>query len=288
MIQIDYQITLSYLIGGDGADLILNVHAAQTRSQSVSKEKTYINQPLYVQLYTDPHTATRLMRLRAEPGVLHIQHQATVDIRHHQADPQHINEVPVARLPFDTLIYLNPSRYCQSDLFTQMATMLFGEHQRGYVRVQAVCDWVKSQVRFTSNSSNLNTSAVDTLRTGQGVCRDFAHLMITLCRALCIPARFTTGTDFGADPALGPPDFHAYVEVYLEGGWYLFDASGVAIPMGLIRIGTGRDAADVPFASIYGGFTAEPPLISSHAVVDHEHGFGLPCHVTDALSTDIG
>lgn len=288
MIQIQYQLNLSYQIGPEGADLILNVQAATTRAQSVSAEKTYINQPLYVQLYTDPHTATRLIRLRAAPGLLSVQYQSTVDIRHHRVDPLHLNEVPVARLPFETLIYLNPSRYCPSDLFTQMATMLFGEHQRGYVRVQAICDWVRSQVRFTSNASNLNTSAVDTLRTGQGVCRDFAHLMITLCRALCIPARFTTGTDFGADPALGPPDFHAYVEVYLEGGWYLFDPSGVAIPMGMIRIGTGRDAADVPFASIYGPFTAEPPVITSHAFVDLEKGFQAPCHVSQALSTDIG
>ena len=85
------------------------------------------------------------------------------------------------------------------------------------------------------------------------MCRDFAHLMIALCRAVNIPARFATGTDYGADPALGPPDFHAYVEVYLGDRWYIFDPSGTAIPMGFVRFGTGRDAADVAFATIFGG-----------------------------------
>ena len=105
---------------------------------------------------------------------------------------------------------------------------------------------------FTSNTSNSNTSAVDTLIEQVGVCRDFAHLMIALCRAVNIPARFATGTDYGADPALGPPDFHAYVEAYLGDRWYIFDPSGTAIPMGFVRFGTGRDAADVAFATIFG------------------------------------
>ncbi|MFX8731703.1 transglutaminase-like domain-containing protein, partial [Acinetobacter baumannii] len=76
---------------------------------------------------------------------------------------------------------------------------------------------------------------LDTIQSGRGVCRDFAHLMIALCRALSIPARFATGIDYGADPVLGPTDFHAYVEVYLSGGWYIFDPSGTAIPMGFVR-----------------------------------------------------
>jgi transglutaminase-like putative cysteine protease len=128
---------------------------------------------------------------------------------------------------------------------------------------------------------------VETLKTGQGVCRDFAHIMIALCRALCLPARFTTGTDWGADPALGPPDFHAYVEVYLSGGWYIFDPSGTAIPMGFVRIGTGRDAADVPFASLYGEVTSQPPVILTKAVAEPSLGITLPAHIPDALSTDM-
>jgi transglutaminase-like putative cysteine protease len=93
---------------------------------------------------------------------------------------------------------------------------------------------------------------VDTLRDGCGVCRDFAHTFIAYCRALNYPSRFCTGVDYGADPALGPPDFHAYAEVQMGGHWYLFDATGISPITGLIRIGTGRDAADVSFATIFG------------------------------------
>ena len=184
--------------------------------------------------------------------------------------------------------YIYPSRYCQSDRLLRLALNEFGGLWQGHSRVQAICDWVKKHVAFTSNTSNSNTSAVDTLIEQVGVCRDFAHLMIALCRAVNIPARFTTGTDYGADPALGPPDFHAYVEVYLGDRWYIFDPSGTAIPMGLMRFGTGRDAADVAFATIFGGVRAQPPLIVTRAVEDAARGFVLPWHCPEALSTDHG
>ena len=129
------------------------------------------------------------------------------------------------------------------------------------------------------------TSAVDTLIEQVGVCRDFAHLMIALCRAVNIPARMATGTDFGADPALGPPDFHAYVEVYLSGRWYIFDPSGTSIPMGFMRIGTGRDAADVAFATIFGNVQSQAPFIRTRAITDAERGFEFPWHCIEALST---
>ena len=139
---------------------------------------------------------------------------------------------------------------------------------------------------FRSNSSTSTTAAVDTLVERVGVCRDFAHLMIALCRALNLPARTVTGTDYGADPNMGPPDFHAYVEVFLGNRWYLFDPSGVAIPKGMLRLATGRDAADVAFSTIFGAVRCEPPLIKARAVQDPGHVFELPAHTTMALSTD--
>ena len=287
MIRIQHHIALQYQIGPQGADLILNIHAAQTPHQTVRDEQVQFNQQVDAQMHTDAATGTRFMRLRALPGLLQVQHRATVDVRHTQVSPEQVGEVPVAELPFDTLPYLNPSRYCQSDQFTQLAMTQFGAMPRGHVRVQAITEWVRRQVRFTPNTSTSNTSAIETLRSGRGVCRDFAHLMIAMCRALCIPARFTTGTDWGADPALGPPDFHAYVEVYLNGGWYIFDPSGTAIPMGFIRIGTGRDAADVPFASLYGDARGNAPVIHSQAVADVDAGVGLPWRNPNALSTDM-
>ena len=119
-----------------------------------------------------------------------------------------------------------------------------------------------------------------------GVCRDFAHLMIALCRAVNIPARFATGIDFGVDLSLRPNDFHAYVEVYLGNRWYLFDPSGVAIPMALLRLGTGLDAADTAFTTIFGGVRGASPLIHIEAVPNGQGMLVLPVHVAQALSTD--
>ena len=288
-VRMELQIDLSYdVVDPYGADFVFNIHAAQTPSQAVSAERLVINQDIPTQVHTDPVTHNRFMRLHAEPGPLQLTYTATVDITHHRSDPSQLAEVPVRYLPQDVLSYIYPSRYCQSDRLLRLANNEFGALWQGHSRVQAICDWVKRHVAFTSNTSNFNTAAVDTLIEQVGVCRDFAHLMIALCRAINIPARFTSGTDYGADPALGPPDFHAYVEVYLGDRWYIFDPSGTAIPMGLLRFGTGRDAADVAFATIFGGVRAQPPVISTRAVEDAARGFVLPQHVTEALSTDHG
>ena len=180
--------------------------------------------------------------------------------------------------------YIYPSRYCQSDRLVKLAINEFGTLWQGHARVQAIRDWVRQHVAFTSNTSNSKTSAVDTLIARVGVCRDFAHLMIALCRAVNIPARFATGTDYGADPSLGPPDFHAYVEVYLGDRWYIFDPSGTAIPMGCVRFGTGRDAADVAFATIFGNVRSQAPQIRAVAIAQPADGIvsvSLPRSIVD-------
>jgi len=133
-------------------------------------------------------------------------------------------------------------------------------------------------------TSNSSSSAMDTLVEQTGVCRDFAHLMIALCRAVNIPARFVTGIDYGASATLGLPDFHAYVEVFLGDRWYSFDPTGITPPMGLVRIGTGRDAADVSFATLFGAVTSQAPIVSVSAL-DDPPNFHLPRHSTESLST---
>jgi transglutaminase-like putative cysteine protease len=288
MTRIALQLDLSYQIDAQGADFVFNIHAAQTAGQSVSGENLWLSQPLATRIHTDPVTGTRFMRLRAGPGELRVHYAATVDIHHHFADPATLAEVPVCDLPPEVFPYILPSRYCQSDRLGKLAMAEFGRLWPGYARVLAIQHWVQRQVVFTSNTTNSSTSAVDTLIERVGVCRDFAHLMIALCRALNIPARFTTGTDFGADPALGPPDFHAYVEVYLGHRWYLFDPSGTAIPMGLVRFGTGRDAADVAFATIFGGVQARAPVIQAFDVADASGLRHPPHHCREAISTDTG
>jgi transglutaminase-like putative cysteine protease len=219
---------------------------------------------------------------------LKLNYSATVDITHHRTNPATLPEVPVQFLRPEVLSYLYPSRYCQSDRLSAMANAEFGRLWHGHSRVASIVDWVTQHITFMSSTSNSHTSAVDTLIERVGVCRDFAHVMIALCRALNIPARLATGTDYGADPALGPPDFHAYVEVYLGDRWYIFDPSGTGIPMGFIRLGTGRDAADVAFATIFGKVSAYSPLIHAEAIVDSSSDFVLPTPCSDALSTDDG
>lgn len=286
MIRLELHVELNYEIDPYGADFVFNIHAAQTRSQVIAAEKLALSQPIVPQMYTDPVTGNRYMRLRALPGPLKLSYTATVDLTHYCAETAQLAEVPVSRLPLEVISYIYPSRYCQSDRLYKLANNEFGSLHQGHSRVEAIREWVNRRVSFRSNSSNSNTSAVDTLIEQVGVCRDFTHLMIALCRALNIPARFTTGTDYGADPVLGPPDFHAYVEAYLGDRWYIFDPSGTAIPMGFVRFGTGRDAADVAFATIFGGVLSQAPVIRTTAVEDPSRGIVRPHHCREALSTD--
>lgn len=287
MVRLELQIELAYEIDEHGADFVFNIHPAHTTCQTVVGERLELSQAVEPQMHVDA-SGNRFMRLRAGPGELRVSYAATVDLAHHRADPHQLREVMVRHLPLQALGYVYPSRYCQSDRLGRLASREFGTLRQGHSRVQAIRDWVLEHVLFKSNTSNSSTSAVDTLIEQVGVCRDFAHLMIALCRALSIPARFATGTDYGADPALGPPDFHAYVEVYLGDRWYIFDPSGTAIPMGFVRMGTGRDAADVAVATIFGGVTSRAPVIRAHALEDASRGWVLPHHCADALSTDAG
>lgn len=284
VIRLELSIELRYEIeDARGADLVFNVHAARTACQIVESEQLVLSQPLVPILATEAGTASRFMRLHANPGPLQVNYDAVVSIRHHLAEPDRLTETAVHALPMDVIPYIYPSRYCQSDRLLQMAADEFGALFPGYSRVLAIQHWVQQHVRFASNSSDSTTSAVDTLIERVGVCRDFTHLLIALCRALSIPARIVSGTDYGADPALGPPDFHAYVEVYLGDRWYLFDPSGTGIPMGFLRLGTGRDAADVAIASIFGRVKAAAPQVAIRAVasIDSE----MPRHCREALST---
>lgn len=286
MIRLEIALELDYLIAEPGCDFIFNIHAASTPRQLVLEESLTLSQDLPVRVEMEPVTRNRYLRVQAQAGPLKLAYRATVDLIHHFAAPGEVGEVPVARLPAEVLSYIYPSRYCQSDRLHRLAMREFGQRWQGYGRVQAIRDWVLERTTFTSNTSDSNTSAIDTLLGQVGVCRDFAHLMIALCRAINIPARFTTGIDYGADPALGPTDFHAYVEVYLGGRWYIFDPSGTAIPMGFVRLGTGRDAADVAFATIFGTVSSGAPVLDIQAVAGADGHVQLPCHCTEAISTD--
>lgn len=285
MVRLQFAIELRYEIAGFPADFIFNIHATKTQCQSLVAEKLEVWPRVPVSLFVDPAHGNRYARLRADPGSLAVRYAATVDIAHYFASADSIGEVAIADLPPETLPYIFPSRYCQSDRLQQVAREQFGAMQPGYGRVRAIRDWVQQRTRFLSGSSVATTSAIDTLSEQVGVCRDFAHLMIAICRALNIPARFVTGIDYGADPSFGPTDFHAYVEAFLGGRWYLFDPTGMTVPTGLVRLGTGRDAADVSFATIFGDVASSAPVIGIEALEDPDRGLALPLACGDALST---
>jgi transglutaminase-like putative cysteine protease len=284
-----YEVELSYLVQTAGADFIFNVQAARTARQQVVTEQLALEPGIRAHEYVDPVTRGRFLRVRSEwAGMLTLRYAATVDIHHHLQEPAGIQESWIPALPGAVLPYLYPSRYCPSDTLNAFAMQQFGSMWQGYGRVQAICDWVSRNVAFVSGSSTGTTSAPDTLRTRQGVCRDFAHLMIALCRAVNIPARFTTGLDYGADPALGPPDFHAYVEAFVGGRWYIFDPSGTAIPMGFVRLTSGRDAADSAYASIFGAVAPQGMRLHIDAVAGADGVLRRPERTWLAVSTDDG
>lgn len=284
-LRLRYRVDLRYQVRTDGADFIFNVQAARTPRQHVLWESLTVTPPAALQEDCDPLSGGRFLRLRAQAGELALQYDATLELHHHRQHPADVQEVWVSNLPARVLPFLYPSRYCESDTLNAFAMAQFGSLWQGHARAQAICDWVQANVRFESDSSCGTTSAVDTLAQGRGVCRDFAHLMIALCRAVNIPARFTTGLDYGADPALGPPDFHAYVEAFLGGRWYLFDPSGTAIPMGFVRLTSGRDAADAAYASIFGDVVPLTRALSIQAEPGADGVPREPYRTPDALST---
>ncbi|TSJ36469.1 transglutaminase family protein [Mucilaginibacter corticis] len=239
---------LNYQVNGPGT-LILNVHALRTSQQAVSSETLIIEPYHKLEEICAVNGENRLIRLKlTENGPLRISYQAIVDHTYTAKNPAELFETPVDQLPPEILPMLYPSRYCQSDKLGRLAGHLFGHLGSAYEKVVAIVDWIHTNVEYRSGFSNVETSAYDTVTQQAGVCRDFAHLGIALCRALSIPARYFTAYAY----LLVPQDFHACFEAYLGGEWILFDATKLVPINGLIKIASGRDAADASIANIFG------------------------------------
>jgi transglutaminase-like putative cysteine protease len=169
----------------------------------------------------------------------------------------HALEVPVEQLPPDTLIYLLGSRYCETDRLSQVAWDMLGSTQPGWARVQAICNFVHDHLTFGYEHARSTRTALEAFKERRGVCRDFAHLMIALCRCLNIPARYVNGYlgDIGVPQDPAPMDFSAWTEIYLGGRWYTFDARHNKPRVGRIVVARGRDATDVPLINTFGPHT---------------------------------
>lgn len=179
-------------------------------------------------------------------------------------------EVPPTSLPDETLVYTLPSRYCLSDELGDDAWRLFGSLPHGWQRVQAIMDHVHGALTWRAGASSPRTTAVDAYRSGVGVCRDFAHVAISFCRALNIPARYAFGylPDIGVPPDGAAMDFAAWTEVWLGGQWHTFDPRNNVSRAGRVLIGRGRDALDCAMLTTYGNATLETFLVSADQVFE--------------------
>ena len=261
----------------NSTSFLFNIAAAATAHQSISEETLQLNPNIQYETSNIGMEDIRVYRLTVQPCELQLQYSATVDLHPEINDTSQIIETGYSQLPIEVLPYLNPSRYCESDRLTHFALRQFGNVQPGVSRINAICDWINSNIDYQSGSTNANTSACDVLIQRVGVCRDYAHLAIALCRALCIPARYISGYAV----ALEPPDFHGFFEAYLGSRWYLFDATRMAPPEGFVRIGTGRDAADASFATIIGTATLTSMSVWANQSVPNP----MPIQPQGAVST---
>lgn len=227
-------------------DLLLQIEAAHLPDQPVLHSGLTLTG-------TQPQT-----RVAAEDGIgeriwlyaereLHCDYHASVAVARAEPDLHGLPATSPHFLPGEIVKYLMPSRYCQSDEFQNFVAAEFG-HLHGGARIAAMRDWIEAAFCYAPGSSTSQTTALDTFVQRQGICRDFAHVLICLARASAIPARFASVYA----PGVTPQDFHAVAEVWLDGGWHLVDPTGMARADSIARIGVGQDAADVAFLTSYG------------------------------------
>ena len=264
---LDYEVT-------HPAHFLFHIEAAFHDAHQTVEERLSITPSMKVRTFCDERNGNRFVRLDAPKGVLSVNYRAKVEI---SPRPQalHLDESPVTSVPDDVLRYLMPSRYCESDVMSRAAQQLFGHLPQGVSRVRAIESWLHESIYYLPGFSNSTTTAQEVFVQRAGVCRDFAHLGITLCRALNIPARLVVGYVYFEEP---PQDFHAVFEAWLDHQWVQFDGTKMAPMDRLVRVGTGRDAKDVAFATIFGGVQ----MLRKEVTVDE--GDVPPLKVIDSVS----
>jgi len=234
---------------------VLNIHPSRN-ADLVEPDQIQISQQVPRDEYFDSF-GNKCTRILAQPGPLRLWSSTLIeDYGEPDAVDWNAPQIAVDKLPHDTLRFLLASRYCEVDRLSTLAWQMFGNTpsgSSGWPTVQAICDWVQGHIAFDYSSAHPSKSALDVYTERKGVCRDFQHLAITLCRALHIPARYATGYlgDIGVPPA-GPMDFSAWFEVYLGNRWWTFDARNNTPRIGRVLMATGRDAADVAITTSFG------------------------------------
>lgn len=276
MTRIDVRADLRYEVRCTTV-FLFQIAAARTDHQQVIWEQLTVDPQLNTERYQVGLEGNQLHRLVVQPCDLRVSYQGNIELAPELNRPTSVGESNASEMPPEVLTYLNPSRYCESDLLAKFAFEEFGQMERGFNRVQAICEWVADHLDYTSGSTTSSTTAADVLLQRTGVCRDYAHLAITLCRGVGIPARYVAGYAVG----LQPPDFHGFMEAFLDGHWYLFDPTKLAPVSGLVRIGVGRDAADVSFATL----TGDSLLVEKNVWANNSDNAGPPDDGSSAVST---
>jgi transglutaminase-like putative cysteine protease len=233
--------------------LMLNIH--RTRSADLIVPDKMTTTPSVPIAFYDDAFGNWCSRIVAPIGEIRISADGLVkDSGLPDPVAEWAQQQPVEELPNDVLAFLVGSRYCETDRLSQVAWDLFGHSPTGWGRVQAICDFVHHHVVFGYEHANPTKSAWDAFNEGRGVCRDYAHLAITFCRCMNIPARYCTGylSDIGTLPPYGPGDFAGWFEAYLGGQWHTFDPRNNTPRIGRVLMAQGRDAADVPISNTFG------------------------------------
>ena len=239
-------------------EIMAKVQVARAPGQTIVSETLTITPHFLLDASELPDG--RLLRGVVE-GDVEIAYRALVEVEPRVELVPDLEQHAWSALPAEVLRYLMPSRYSPADQFLRYAAREFG-HLGGGAKVIAIVDWLRTNLDYTHGVSTAQTTAVETFVDRAGVCRDYTHLGLALCRAAGIPARAVAAYAL----ALDPPDFHAVFEVYLGGGWWLVDPTGLAPVAGLIRIAHGRDAADIAFLTSSGAVTPIAMTVSVAAV----------------------
>ena len=238
--------------------LVLNVHPSR-EPDLLSPDRIGFDPPIEAASYRDMFGNT-CQRIVAPQGLLRISNEFLIkDSGAADEQAPGAEQVPVEALPPETLVYLLGSRYCETDRLSDTAWSLFGQVRGGWARVRAICDYVHEHITFGYEYARPTKTAWDAYRERQGVCRDFAHLAVTFCRCMNIPARYCTGYlgDIGVPPADAPMDFSGWFDAYLGGRWYTFDARHNVPRIGRVLMARGRDATDVAIATTFGACTLQ-------------------------------
>lgn len=252
--------TLGYHIATPQAAFTFNILANTDARQRLLSEMIACT-PDVAREIVENGKGGRALRCEAPTGAFELRYAAIVEVNRTPLPPSVKADNP-GRLPLSILTYTLPSRYCESDRFSQIAWELFGRTEDRAEQVRAICKWVDQKLEYVPGSTDSRSSAWDVWLSRKGVCRDYTHLAIAFCRALSIPARYVGGYAAG----LQPMDFHACFEAYLGGDWQLFDPTDDIPPEHIAVISRGRDATSAALTTIFGRVTTAPVKVTCEVV----------------------